>query len=56
MDKAPKELSRAVLARILESPYDEKDTKIALKEGIDNYDSYFNSLYEVTEKESNVQE
>ena len=54
MDKAPKELSRAVLARILESPTDEKDTKIALKEGIDNYDSYFNSLYEVTEKESNV--
>lgn len=54
MDKAPKELSRAVLARILESPVDEKDTKIALKEGIDNYDSYFNSLYEVTEKESNV--
>lgn len=54
MDKAPKELSRAVLARILESPTDEKDTKIALKEGVDNYDSYFNSLYEVTEKESNV--
>ena len=54
MDKAPKELSRAVLARILESPTDEKDTKIALKEGIDNYDSYFNSLYEVTEKESKV--
>ena len=54
MDKTPKELSRAVLARILESPTDEKDTKIALKEGIDNYDSYFNSLYEVTEKESNV--
>lgn len=54
MDKAPNELSRAVVSRILESPTDEKDTKIALKEGIDNYDSYFDSLYNVTEKESNV--
>ena len=54
MDKAPNELSRAVVSRILESPTDEKDTKIALKEGIDNYDSYFDSLYNVTEKASNV--
>jgi len=54
MDKAPNELSRAVVSRILESPTDEKDTKIALKEGIDNYDSYFDSLYNVTEKVSNV--
>ena len=54
MDKAPNELSRAVVSRILESPTDEKDTKIALKEGIDNYDSYFDSLYNVTEKVRSV--
>lgn len=48
------ELTPSTLKRMYEFPLDSKETKVQLKKGVEDYDSYFDDLYNITTDADNV--
>tara|TARA_R100001509_G_scaffold149575_1_gene108062 strand:- start:282 stop:1925 length:1644 start_codon:yes stop_codon:yes gene_type:complete len=48
------ELTPSTLKRMYEFPLDSKETKVQLKKGVEDYDSYFDDLYNITTDADNI--
>jgi|TARA_R100000479_G_scaffold78692_3_gene38157 hypothetical protein len=54
MDYKLNELTPSTLKRMYEFPLDSKETKVQLKKGVEDYDSYFDDLYNITTDADNI--